>query len=51
VNQYETDLQPRYKINTDLSARVGTLNPLWNETATPAQIDVRTSSFIQPVHH
>eukprot|EP00735_Rhodelphis_limneticus_P012324 TRINITY_DN5556_c0_g1::TRINITY_DN5556_c0_g1_i1::g.9416::m.9416 TRINITY_DN5556_c0_g1::TRINITY_DN5556_c0_g1_i1::g.9416 ORF type:complete len:355 (+),score=77.93,sp/Q55G91/U160_DICDI/49.84/1e-111,UPF0160/PF03690.8/8.7e-131 TRINITY_DN5556_c0_g1_i1:57-1067(+) len=32
VSQYEGNVKPKYKISTDLSARVGRLNPRWNET-------------------
>lgn len=31
ISQYETDSPPRYKSSTDLSTRVGRLNPRWNE--------------------
>ena len=43
VNQYTTDLQPKYRIRTDVSARVGYLNPAWNEPADSATVDVRGS--------
>jgi uncharacterized UPF0160 family protein len=33
VNQYETDSPPLYVNNTDLGARVGKLNPAWNQPA------------------
>ena len=36
VNQYESSAPPRYQSRTDLSSRVGKLNPKWNEDATPA---------------
>ena len=31
VNQYDTDLPPRYSVKTDLSSRVAGLNPSWND--------------------
>eukprot|EP00871_Galdieria_phlegrea_P003844 jgi/Galph1/4460/GphlegSOOS_G3052.1 len=31
VNAYDADLPPRYSISTHLSARVGCLNPAWND--------------------
>jgi len=31
VSMYSTALKPAYTINTDLSSRVGNLNPSWNE--------------------
>jgi len=38
INQYDTDLKPKYKISTDLSSRVGHLNPQWNQQATKEEI-------------
>ena len=32
IKQYDTDKEKRYKIGTDLSARVSSLNPWWNQT-------------------
>jgi uncharacterized UPF0160 family protein len=31
INQYPTDILPNYRSSTDLSSRVGALNPRWNE--------------------
>lgn len=31
VSQYPREVKPRYRISTDLSSRVGYLNPSWNE--------------------
>jgi uncharacterized UPF0160 family protein len=31
VDQYPTDIRPKYKVSTDLSSRVGYLNPAWND--------------------
>jgi len=36
VNQFESDKPARYVDNTGLSARVGKLNPAWNEDNSPA---------------
>jgi uncharacterized UPF0160 family protein len=32
IDQYPTDIKGKYKITTDLSARVNYLNPAWNDT-------------------
>lgn len=32
VNEYPADVKPNYKVSTDLGARVGWLNPAWNES-------------------
>lgn len=39
INQYDTDQPPRYVSSTDLSARVGGLNPRWNNDASAAATD------------
>ena len=36
VNMYDTDAPAKYSDNTGLSARVGKLNPAWNEDNSPA---------------
>ena len=36
VNQWESDKPAKYTDNTGLSARVGKLNPAWNEDNAPA---------------
>ena len=36
VNQFDTDQPAKYSNNTHLSARVGRLNPRWNEESTDA---------------
>ncbi|PWY98396.1 Ni-binding urease accessory protein [Testicularia cyperi] len=41
ISQYPSDLKPKYKSRTDLSARVGYLNPSWNEQSDNAQLDAR----------
>lgn len=39
VSQYPSDLKPKYKSRTDLSARVGYMNPSWNEKSDNAELD------------
>ncbi|KAL1719509.1 metal-dependent protein hydrolase [Schizophyllum commune] len=39
ISQYDTDVKPRYKIRTDLSSRVGSVNPAWNESVDPVHVD------------
>lgn len=42
INQYGPNQgKPVYRVNTDLSSRVGYLNPDWNQTATREEIDER----------
>ena len=41
VPQYPTDIKPRYRSRTDLSRRVGYLNPAWNEPFDSQSVDVR----------
>lgn len=31
INQYPSEIAPKYRVSTDLSSRVGYLNPRWNE--------------------
>jgi hypothetical protein len=45
MNQYPNDIAPRYKSNTNLSSRVGHLNPRWNEKVTDHEIDVSLNCF------
>ncbi|KZO96910.1 metal-dependent protein hydrolase [Calocera viscosa TUFC12733] len=42
INQYPTDVEARYRLNTGLSSRVGHLNPAWNQ---PSSADVYDSQF------
>lgn len=37
VSQYDTDAPARYANRTDLSSRIGSLNPSWNEEAGPEE--------------
>jgi uncharacterized UPF0160 family protein len=41
INQYSKDAQPLYRSRTDISSRVGHLNPAWNEPSGPEVYDVR----------
>lgn len=40
VSQYPSDLSPKYRSRTDLSSRVGWLNPAWNENVDSQKVDV-----------
>lgn len=39
VQQYPADMKPKYRMRTDLSARVGWLNPAWNQSVDSASVD------------
>lgn len=43
ISQYSTDIAPRYRNKTDLSSRVGGLNPAWNQPSDPSIQDVQFS--------
>lgn len=45
ISQYSTDIQPRYRIRTDVSARVGYLNPAWNQSVDSKTVDVGHRSW------
>lgn len=47
VNQYDTGAPPRYVNRTDLSSRVGALNPDWMEDATPQREDAAFRTAVQ----
>jgi len=47
VSQYSSDLQPKYRNRTDLSSRVGWLNPAWNEPFDSQTVDARFSKASQ----
>jgi uncharacterized UPF0160 family protein len=40
IQQYPGELTPRYVNKTDLSSRVGWLNPAWNEPSDSSKADV-----------
>ena len=46
VNMYDTDAPAKYENNTGLSARVGKLNPPWDEPTSP---DIYMSGFLKAV--
>ncbi|KAI0778164.1 GAMM1 protein [Trametes elegans] len=43
ISQYPTDLKPRYRLRTDVSSRVGYLNPAWNQSVDAQTVDARFS--------
>lgn len=43
VQQYPSDISPKYRVRTDLSSRVGWLNPAWNESADRTSVEVSDS--------
>jgi uncharacterized UPF0160 family protein len=40
ISQYPTDIKPKYRSRTDLSGRVGWLNPAWNQSVDSQIVDV-----------
>lgn len=40
ISQYPTEIKPNYRNRTDLSSRVGALNPAWNQPADSKTVDV-----------
>ena len=47
INQFDTDQPPRYVSGTDLSSRVGWLNPRWNGDASAAATDAGFAQAIE----
>ncbi|RUS19242.1 GAMM1 protein-like protein [Endogone sp. FLAS-F59071] len=41
ISQYPSELTPAYKESTNLPARVGSLNPWWNQNFSDAEVDAR----------
>ncbi|TCD71506.1 hypothetical protein EIP91_008887 [Steccherinum ochraceum] len=41
ISQYPSDLQPKYRSRTDISSRVGHLNPAWNESVDSQTVDAQ----------
>ena len=41
ISQYPQDIAPKYRNRTELSVRVGWLNPAWNEPFDLKAVDVR----------
>ena len=59
VNQFASSEPPRYESHTHLSARIGNLNPAWNEEPTAAYSDAQFvkaqalagAEFLEAVHY
>ena len=49
ISQYPSEEKPRYRSRTDLSSRVGWLNPAWNVPVDAQTVDVRGASDIRSV--
>ena len=47
INQWDVDVPPRYLSNTHLAARVGGLNPRWNEDASSERADAQFQKAVQ----
>ena len=47
VNQWEGNQTPKYVSNTHLSARVGQLNPEWNEDLEDDEVDDRFQEAVE----
>jgi len=45
VSQYPNDIKPKYRNRTDLSSRVGALNPWWNQPTDAQSVDVSSPSM------
>ncbi|KAI0651832.1 GAMM1 protein [Trametes meyenii] len=41
ISQYPTEVKPRYRLRTDVSSRVGFLNPAWNESVDAQTVDAK----------
>ncbi|KAF8203632.1 metal-dependent protein hydrolase, partial [Pholiota molesta] len=41
ISQYPSDLKPKYRSRTDLSSRVGALNPWWNQSTDSQTVDAQ----------
>lgn len=41
ISQYPTDIKPKYRSRTDLSSRVGALNPWWNQPTDSLTVDAQ----------
>jgi uncharacterized UPF0160 family protein len=49
IMQYPNDIKPKYRNRTDLSSRVGALNPWWNQSTDSQSVDVCPLFFhLQP---
>lgn len=47
INQWNVDAPPRYLSNTHLAARVGSLNPRWNEDFSAERTDAQFQKAVQ----
>ncbi|KAJ7092759.1 GAMM1 protein [Mycena epipterygia] len=47
ISQYPSDIEPKYKNRTDLSSRVGALNPMWNQPSGPDVLDAQFAKASQ----
>ena len=47
INQWDVDVPPRYMSNTNLGARVGNLNPRWNEDSSAERTDAQFQKAVQ----
>ncbi|KAJ6519849.1 metal-dependent protein hydrolase [Mycena sanguinolenta] len=47
ISQYPSDIKPKYKSSTDLSSRVGGLNPVWNQPSSPEIYDAQFAKASQ----
>jgi len=57
IDRYPQEIRPKYKLNTDLSSRVGALNPWWNDTTTKPDdrfkeaMDLTGKEFLSTVNY
>ncbi|KAF7347808.1 hypothetical protein MVEN_01538300 [Mycena venus] len=47
ISQYPSDIKPKYKSSTDLSSRVASLNPAWNQPSSPEIYDAQFAKASQ----
>ncbi|KAJ7615280.1 metal-dependent protein hydrolase [Mycena polygramma] len=47
ISQYPADLKPKYKSSTNLSSRVASLNPVWNQPSSPEILDAQFAKASQ----
>lgn len=47
INQWDVDAPPRYLSSTHLAARVGNLNPRWNEDSSAERTDAQFQKAVQ----
>lgn len=45
ISQYPTDIKAMYRSRTDLSSRIASLNPAWNQPTDPQTVDVTTLRY------